>query len=105
VWDVSNEDVITVQFEIWGSPLVQYRLVYFMNNQPVSVADENIIEITVEQGKKTIVTAKLDISDFDKEASLYCILVSRNRMEHSAAAGQASSGAYSYFWLHDDSKP
>lgn len=105
VWDVSKENVITVQFEIWGSPLVQYRLVYFMNNQPVSVADENIIEITVEQGKKTIVTAKLDISDFDKEASLYCILVSRNRMEHGAAAGQASSGAYSYFWLHDDSKP
>ena len=98
---VTKEHEITLRFEIWGSPLVRYRLVYFMNNQPVSVAEENIIDITVEQGKKTIVTAKLDISDFDKEASIYCILVARNRLEYGAAAGQAASGAYSYFWLHE----
>lgn len=105
LYTVTKEDEITVRFEIWGSPLVHYRLVYFMNNQPVSVAEENIIDITLEQGKKTVVTAKLDISDFDEEASIYCILVARNRMEYGAAAGTAASGAYSYFWLHDQASP
>ena len=106
IYDVTKNDIITVQFEIYGSPLVQYRLVYFVNNEPVSVAAEDIIDIYVEAGKKTIVTAKLDISDFNGECSLYCVLVARNRRDFNAAYGlNFTTDTYSYFWLHDFSNP
>ncbi len=106
LWDVAKDDVITVQFEVYGSPLVHYGLVWFMDNRPVSVEKEDIITFGVEGGKKTVVTAKLDISDFDGESHLYCVLVPRNRREFGSAEGlMFTSQALSYFFLVDDPKP
>lgn len=106
LWDVTKDDVITVQFEVYGSPLVHYGLVWFMDNKPVSVEKGDIITFGVEGGKKTVVTAKLDISDFDGESHLYCVLVPRNRREFGSAEGlMFTTQALSYFFLVDDSSP
>lgn len=105
-WNVTKDDVIEVRFEVYGSPLLEFSLVYFINNRPVSVSDEDFVTFRLNNGQKTIFTAKLDISDFDGEAHIYCVLVARNRMELAHVQGLLfSTAADSYVWLRDIPDP
>lgn len=105
-WNVTKDDVIEVRFEVYGSPLLEFSLVYFVNNQPVSVSDEDFVTFYLNNGQKTIFTAKLDISDFDGETHIYCMLVDRNRSELTHVQGLLfSTIADSYVWLRDISDP
>lgn len=49
-----------------------------MDNQPVSTDPEDVILFGVESGKKTVVEARIDISDFDGESYIYAVLIPRN---------------------------
>lgn len=100
-WNVTKDDVIEVRFEVYGSPLLEFSLVYFINNRPVSVSDEDFVTFRLNNGQKTIFTAKLDISDFDGETHIYCVLVARNRVQGVTFTTIADS----YVWLRDIPDP
>lgn len=104
-WDVTEDTEIVIRFEVWGSPYVHYELLIFMDNQPISVAEEDIIRVHVDSGKKTIVTAKLDMSGFDGESHIYCILVPRNKLDLIGQGIRAGLIVTKYTFLFDDSNP
>ena len=78
VYDVSADEYVSVRYEIWGSPYVNYGLVFFVDNVPVRGTDVENLMIEVKNGQKTVVEAKLDLKQFDGESVVYAILVPRN---------------------------
>ena len=78
VWNISEDEPIKIRFEVWGNPYVHYGLVLFVDNEPVSVAPENLMFLTVEEGYKTIVEAEIDMTGFDGESVIYAALIPRN---------------------------
>ena len=77
-FNISEDVPIRLQFEVFGTPLVDYRLVYFLDNVPVAVAPEDLAFIEIESGRKTIVETTIDLSGFDGYSILYPVLVPLN---------------------------
>lgn len=105
VWDVTADEESTIRFEVYGSPYIRYELVIFMDNQPISVKEEDVIKVSIESGKKTIITAKLDMSDFDGECQVYCVLVPLNKQEYRGQGIRAGLIVSRYCFLLDDPYP
>ena len=105
VWDVTADKENTIRFEIYGSPYIHYALVIFMDNQPISLAEEDIIKVSIENGRKTIVTANLDMSDFDGESHVYCVLVPLNKDEYIGQGIRAGLIVSRYCFLLGDPYP
>ncbi len=77
-YNITNEHPISLDMEVWGTPYVHYGLVFFVDYQPVTDADGNPIFLDVESGKKTLLHAMLDMSDFEEERVVFAVLVPRN---------------------------
>ena len=80
---------VKVQQEIWGAPGAQFSILCYINGQPVSIREENLIFTENQQGKRMEVEINLDISDIEDEVVLYVITIARN-------APQISDMEYSY---------
>lgn len=78
VYGVTAEENLSIRYEVWGSPYVHYGLVIFVDNEPVFPAEDSFIPVEVQNGKKTVIEAELDMSDFNGESVIYVMLVSRN---------------------------
>ena len=79
-YDISADTPIQLRFEVYGSPLVDYRLVYFLDYVPVAVSIEDLAFIEIESGRKTIVETTVDLSGFDGYSILFPVLVPVNRI-------------------------
>jgi hypothetical protein len=77
---ITSETPIDLQYEVWGSPYVNYRLVFFVDHIPVTQGDYAPLDIHIQQGKTTTIMAQLQLSQFDGESLVYAILVPRNYM-------------------------
>ena len=69
---------VKVQQEIWGAPGAQFSILCYINGQPVSIREENLIFTENQQGKRLELEINLDISDIEEEAVLYVIIIARN---------------------------
>ena len=78
-FNISADTPIRLRYEVFGSPYVDYRLVYFLDNVPVAVEPEDLAFIEVESGRKTIVETVIDLSGFNGFSILYPMLVPVNR--------------------------
>lgn len=78
VYSFCAGDNIEFHYEIWGNTQGSFGLVLFVDNEPISVKPENAIYFSNQNGKKTIVTVQLDLSDFDGSSVIYGVLLSRN---------------------------
>lgn len=79
LYNITKESEISMRFEAYGCPHVNFGLCLFVNNQPVSIDGEPFIPLTVERGMKTIVEGTLRVPKFDGEAPVYAMLVPRNQ--------------------------
>ena len=75
---VTAEEPVKLRYEVWGSPYVHYGLVFFVDNEPVFAPDRWMIPVQVENGRKTVIEAELDMTGFDGESVVYAVLVPRN---------------------------
>ena len=78
IYNTKEEDPVKLRFEVWGNPYVHYGLVFFIDNEPVSISEEDRIYFGVNSGQKTVVEVELDMSGFDGECVVYAALVPRN---------------------------
>lgn len=78
-YDVTNSHPLELEVQIWGSPYVNFGLVYFVDYQPVTDSVGNPFFFDVESGKKTVLRTLLDMSDFEEERVVFAVLVPRNR--------------------------
>ena len=69
---------VKVQQEIWGAPGAQFSILCYINGQPVSIREENLIFTENQQGKRLELEINLDISDIEKEMVMYVIIIARN---------------------------
>lgn len=93
-YDISEDEPIRVRFEVFGSPLVSYRLVYFLDNVPVTADAGELAFIEVESGQKTVVETVIDLTGFDGYSILYPVLVPVNSALNDA--GERQPFTYSY---------
>lgn len=75
---ITATEPISLRFEIWGSPYIEYGLVFFVDNQPISTDPEDVILFGMASGKKIVVETQIDFSDFERESYIYAVLVPRN---------------------------
>lgn len=75
---VTPEGGITVRAEVFGCTAVDWGFLIYVNHQPVTIQPENRIFFHTQNGKKTVIEVKLDLSDFDGEEILYAIRFARN---------------------------
>ena len=80
---------LEVTFEVFGDPRGEYGLNLFVNNLPVS--DGPVADITMEEGKKTVVTVLLDLSDYQGSVVLYGFLAAKNFEDIHGESGAAWS--------------
>lgn len=69
------DDTLSVRFEFFGCPYVEYQLCIFIDHEPISLEP---IRLTGQSGKKTVVELELDLSDFDGRGMLYAVLAARD---------------------------
>lgn len=78
LYGVTADEPVRIRYEVWGSPYVHYSLIVFLDNVPVFTAEEEILSVTIQNGKKTVIEAELDMTGFDGESVVYVMLVPRN---------------------------
>lgn len=78
IYGITKDKPLILTGEIFGAPAVEWSLIVYVDHQPVSVIPENRIAFHTENGKKTVVTMTLDMSDFDGEGIVYGVLCARN---------------------------
>ena len=76
IYGVTPETEVVYRAEVWGSPLVNYRVVFFADNKPI-----RCVPVSVEQGKTTVVEALVLLPDFDGEAIACAFLLPRNAIQ------------------------
>lgn len=91
LYNFQSSDCVEFQYEIWGNTAGSFGFVLFVDNQPVSVSAEDLILFTNENGKKTVITMQLDLSDFDGSSVVYGMLLGRNFLINGVGNG-ASEG-------------
>ena len=78
VYDVSAGDTLPLRYELWGSPYVNFGLVFYVDNEPVYDADLCPILPEIQNGQKFVLEANLNLPEFDGESVVYAVLVPRN---------------------------
>ena len=67
---------LEIKLEIMGNPNAEFALAVFVNHEPVCTSDDFMLDL--RQGQKTILTATVDMSDFEERAVIYAVMVPRN---------------------------
>ncbi len=78
IYGITAEETVHFHAEIFSPGYVAWRLVVYIDNQPVTVLTENDIAFTVPAGQKVLIDMELNVPDFGGEMNLYAILVPRN---------------------------
>lgn len=97
LYNFQSSDSVEFQYEIWGNTAGSFGFVLFVDNQPVSVAAEDMILFTNENGKKTVITMQLDLSDFDGSSVVYGVLLGRNFL--TGGIGNGASEGFRETWV------
>ncbi len=87
----------------YGAINTDYRLVVFVDNVPISVAEEDLPALYYEVGQKIIVDTFVDLAGFDGSSLIYAVLVPRSSIvkldgsiEHQGYVRSWASSVY-YF--------
>ena len=102
IYDLNADDQVELRFEIWGTPYMEYGLMFYVDNQPISAMKGILFDM--ESGKKTVVTVTLSLSEFDGEFALYAALIPRNYWTTEVPVPAFLTLGSTYFLL-DDPKP
>lgn len=104
IYKFTADDSVEFRYEIWGNPAGSYSFVLFVDNQPVSIAPEDRIFFSNQDGQKTVITIQLDLSDFDGSSVVYGVLLGRNYLENYRTPGAGPMMAFmetNPFYLSD----
>lgn len=75
---VTEESGLKFHAEVFSPSMAQWRLILFIDHQPVSVLAENRMDFSVHNGQKAVIDLTLDMSGYRESAPLYAVLVCRN---------------------------
>lgn len=103
-YETTADEPITVHFELMGAPTAKFGVVIYLDNQPVSVAPEDIMMVHTQNGQKLILDAEIDFSDFSGESVIYVALVPRN-FRTVQLGTSCDMHSFYFYWFSDDPVP
>ena len=80
-YGISDGDTVTIQLMTYDVAHVDYRLVFYYDNQPISMEPMEIIDY--QNGEKAIIDTTVDLTGFDGYARLSAYLVPVNVLRSS----------------------
>ena len=78
VFENFHKEALDLKYSLWGTTLVHYTVVYFLNNEPVYLPDGSCLDLEVQDGMKTVARLTMDTSTLTGEDVVYAVLVPRN---------------------------
>lgn len=75
---IRYSEQLEIYFEIWGNSDIEFGLVLYLNNEPVLIDGIAMVEIDIENGKKTVVNLNIPTEGMDENSVFYAVLVQRN---------------------------
>ena len=78
VFENFHKEALDLKYSLWGTTLVHYTVVYFLNNEPLYLPDGSCLDLEVQEGKKTVARLTMDTSTLTGEDVVYAVLVPRN---------------------------
>ncbi len=73
-----HKEKLDLKYSLWGTTLVRYTVVYFLNNEPLYLPDGSCLDLEVQEGMKTVARLTMDTSTLTGEDVVYAVLVPRN---------------------------
>ncbi len=78
IYQMDSEATLQIHAEVFSPGFLEWSLVVYVDNQPVSVLTEKDIRFSVPNGNKIVVDLALTMAGTDGEMPLYIALVNRN---------------------------
>ena len=78
IFDNFHKEQLDLKYSLWGTTLVHYTVVYFLNNEPLYLPDGSCLDLEVQEGMKTVIRLTMDTSTLTGEDVVYAVLVPRN---------------------------
>ena len=78
VFENFHKEALDLKYSLWGTTLVHYTVVYFLNNEPLYLPDGSCLDLEVQDGMKTVARLTMDMSTLTGEDVVYAVLVPRN---------------------------
>ena len=78
VYNITADTPVDLRYELWGTPYIESSVIFYVDNEPVFTFDGLPFDMTVANGEKKILTAKLDMTGFTGESVIYVVRVPRN---------------------------
>ncbi len=75
---VSEDDPLHFHGEVFAPSAAQWALVLYIDNEPISVQPENIIQFSTPSGQKAVIDISLDMTGYREDAPFYAALILRN---------------------------
>ncbi len=91
VFGITEDTQLHLHHEVYGSPQVQYRIVTFIDGQPVTTDPAEMPLIQFDQGEKVIVDQTISLQGFHENAELVTVLVPVNNMTNPDGSFQPSN--------------
>ncbi len=78
IFNISRESKLQYHAEIFSPSIVEWSLILYIDNQPVSVLPRNEIHFHTPNGKKAVIDITLDMAGYEEGSPFYAVLVVRN---------------------------
>ena len=98
-----HKEKLDLKYSLWGTTLVHYTVVYFLNNEPVYLPDGSCLDLEVQEGMKTVARLTMDMSTLTGEDCVYAVLVPRNARFTSLRTDAFIWGELNWFLLAGES--
>ena len=60
IFDNFHKEQLDLKYSLWGTTLVHYTVVYFLNNEPLYLPDGSCLDLEVQEGMKTVIRLTMD---------------------------------------------
>lgn len=78
LFSVTPDTPMELTMELLNTSGVEYGIVVFVDNQPISVEPDDLIIIDATPGQKANLTVQVDMSTFEEYSRVYAVVVPRN---------------------------
>ncbi len=78
ILNVSQESILHYHAEIFSPSIVQWSLILYIDNQPISVLSENEIHFSTPNGKKAVIDITINMAGYEEGSPFYAVLVVKN---------------------------
>lgn len=102
IFDNFHKEQLDLKYSLWGTTLVHYTVVYFLNNEPLYLPDGSCLDLEVQEGMKTVIRLTIDTSTLTGEDVVYAVLVPRNSRLTDLSTMAFIKGEREWFLLAGD---